>query len=158
MVPLPPVIVLSCLPSFPRIISRPCDDGCHGTFLGSPDPLGERRSPRSYRTHPHHAGLHHQRDDLSFPDYFSAEPVPGTQVRVTTTLGAFNMELFPSNAPVTVANLLAYANDGAYENTLIDTSAKNSTQKFFLQTGTYIATVPPALIPTWRRSPMKPAS
>lgn len=37
------------------------------------------------------------------------------------------MELFPSNAPVTVANFLAYANDGAYENTLIDTSAKNST-------------------------------
>ena len=50
---------------------------------------------------------------------FKAPPAPDDVVRVTTTYGGFNVQLFPSNAPITVSNFLSYVNDGAYENTLI---------------------------------------
>jgi cyclophilin family peptidyl-prolyl cis-trans isomerase len=61
-------------------------------------------------------------------------------VRVTTTLkgsnGAalgFTLKLFPTNSPQTVANFLAYVNDGAYENMLIHRSVPG----FVIQTGGY---------------------
>lgn len=50
------------------------------------------------------------------------------------------MELYPSFAPETVANFLAYVNDGAYENTLIHRSAKyQDGTPFVIQTGGYTA-------------------
>ena len=61
-------------------------------------------------------------------------------VRVTTSLKGgngiplgFTLQLFPSNAPQTVANFLAYVNDGAYENMLIHRSVPG----FVIQTGGY---------------------
>jgi cyclophilin family peptidyl-prolyl cis-trans isomerase len=61
-------------------------------------------------------------------------------VRVTTSLTGsngiplgFTLQLFPSNAPQTVANFLAYVNDGAYENMLIHRSVPG----FVIQTGGY---------------------
>ncbi len=40
------------------------------------------------------------------------------RVRVTTSLGAFVIELNPERAPLTVANFLRYVNEGYYTNTL----------------------------------------
>lgn len=40
------------------------------------------------------------------------------RVRVTTTLGAFVIELNPERAPLTVANFLRYVKEGHYTNTL----------------------------------------
>lgn len=76
-------------------------------------------------------------------------------VRVTTSLTnsngiplGFTMQLLPSNAPQTVANFLAYVNDGAYEGMMIHRSVSN----FVVQTGGFtfsaqnplpIATFPP---------------
>jgi cyclophilin family peptidyl-prolyl cis-trans isomerase len=60
-------------------------------------------------------------------------------VRVTTTLTSngsplgFTLRLFPTNAPQTVSNFLAYVNDGAYENMLIHRSVPS----FVIQTGGY---------------------
>jgi len=60
-------------------------------------------------------------------------------VRVTTTLASngaplgFTLRLLPTNAPRTVANFLAYVNDGAYENMLIHRSVPS----FVIQTGGY---------------------
>jgi cyclophilin family peptidyl-prolyl cis-trans isomerase len=72
-------------------------------------------------------------------DYFNALPATN-MVRVTSTLTnsngvplGFTMQLFPSNAPMTVANFLAYVNDGAYQNTLIHRSVPG----FIIQTGGY---------------------
>jgi peptidyl-prolyl cis-trans isomerase A (cyclophilin A)/peptidyl-prolyl cis-trans isomerase B (cyclophilin B) len=41
------------------------------------------------------------------------------QVRVTTNLGIFVIELYPQRAPLTVANFLLYIKDGLYTQTLI---------------------------------------
>jgi cyclophilin family peptidyl-prolyl cis-trans isomerase len=69
----------------------------------------------------------------------SADPATNL-VRVTTSLSdsnkvplGFTIQLFPSNAPQTVANFLAYVNDGAYEKTLIHRSIPG----FIIQTGGY---------------------
>jgi len=72
---------------------------------------------------------------------FKADPVADTNmVWVSTSLGGFAMELYPSFAPETVANFLAYVNDGAYENTLIHRSAKyQDGTPFVIQTGGYTA-------------------
>ena len=40
------------------------------------------------------------------------------QVVFETTLGSFTIELFPDKAPKTVANFLAYVDDGFYDNTI----------------------------------------
>lgn len=45
-----------------------------------------------------------------------------TLVRVETSLGSFDVELFDSDAPATVANFLKYMRDGDYENSLIHRS------------------------------------
>ena len=44
---------------------------------------------------------------------------PNPQVRVTTSVGAFVIELYPDRAPVTVANFLIYVKEGQYTQTLI---------------------------------------
>jgi peptidyl-prolyl cis-trans isomerase A (cyclophilin A) len=44
---------------------------------------------------------------------------PNPQVRVTTSVGAFVIELYPDRAPITVANFLIYVKEGQYTQTLI---------------------------------------
>jgi peptidyl-prolyl cis-trans isomerase A (cyclophilin A) len=44
---------------------------------------------------------------------------PSPQVRVTTSLGTFVIELYPDRAPITVANFLIYVKEGQYTQTLI---------------------------------------
>ncbi|MCX6960773.1 MAG: peptidylprolyl isomerase [Verrucomicrobia bacterium] len=71
--------------------------------------------------------------------YFNT-PATTNMVRVITSLTdsktnplGFTLQLYPTNAPKTVANFLAYVNDGAYENMLIHRSVPN----FIIQTGGY---------------------
>ena len=71
--------------------------------------------------------------------HFNTPPATNV-VRVITSLTdsktnplGFTLQLFPTNAPKTVANFLAYVNDGAYENMLIHRSVPN----FVIQTGGY---------------------
>jgi len=40
-------------------------------------------------------------------------------VRMETTMGDFDLRLFPADAPLHVANFLAYVNEGFYDNTLV---------------------------------------
>ena len=44
-------------------------------------------------------------NNFSDPDL---RDINGTQVRIATTLGVMNVEMFDANAPVTVANFLQY--------------------------------------------------
>jgi peptidyl-prolyl cis-trans isomerase A (cyclophilin A) len=44
---------------------------------------------------------------------------PHPQVRVTTSLGTFVVELYPDRAPITVANFLIYVKEGQYNQTLL---------------------------------------
>jgi peptidyl-prolyl cis-trans isomerase A (cyclophilin A)/peptidyl-prolyl cis-trans isomerase B (cyclophilin B) len=44
---------------------------------------------------------------------------PDPQVRVTTSMGTFVIELYPDRAPITVANFLIYVKEGLYTQTLI---------------------------------------
>ena len=46
----------------------------------------------------------------------------GTVVRMETSLGNIDIELFDDDAPQTVANFLKYANDGDYTNSFIHRS------------------------------------
>jgi len=82
---------------------------------------------------------------IPLPKYIKADSVPPNLVRVSTTIGSFNMELLPDKTPKTAANFLAYVNDGAYENTLVH----RSVPRFIVQVGGYTATLPPKQIPTW---------
>jgi peptidyl-prolyl cis-trans isomerase A (cyclophilin A) len=64
-----------------------------------------------------------------------AEDAP-PQVRVTTNMGAFVVELRPDRAPLTVANFLRYVREGYYSNTLIHRVVAN----FVVQGGGHDAT------------------
>lgn len=55
------------------------------------------------------------------------------RVEVRTNMGAFVIELYPDYAPQTVANFLAYVNEGFYDNTLFHRLVRN----FLLQGGAY---------------------
>ena len=87
---------------------------------------------------------------VNLPRYFNTPAAPNNLVRVYTSLGAFNMQLFPTNAPKTVANFLSYVNDGAYENTIFHrlTSLTNNGLAV-LQTGGYKADANLSQIATW---------
>lgn len=78
----------------------------------------------------------------------SAQPTGSTQsnpeVRVTTNMGSFVIELRPHRAPLTVANFLRYVQTGFYTNTLIHRVVAN----FIIQGGGHEATPPYALKPT----------
>lgn len=65
-------------------------------------------------------------------------------VRVDTTLGSFDMSLRPDKAPASVANLLAYAEDGYYEATLFHRVVKG----FVVQGGGFV-TGPQYKTPTY---------
>ena len=58
------------------------------------------------------------------------------QVRVTTNMGEFTIELMPDRAPLTVANFLRYVKEGYYSGTLIHRVVAN----FVIQGGGHSAT------------------
>ncbi len=72
----------------------------------------------------------------------SAQPNP--DVRVTTNMGSFVIELRPNRAPLTVANFLRYVETGFYTDTLIHRAVAN----FVIQGGGHESTAPYALKPT----------
>jgi cyclophilin family peptidyl-prolyl cis-trans isomerase/methionine-rich copper-binding protein CopC len=61
--------------------------------------------------------------------YYLVDP----QVTMQTTQGAIVLDLYPEQAPVTVANMLAYVNSGFYNNTIFHSVNPN----FVLQGGVY---------------------
>jgi cyclophilin family peptidyl-prolyl cis-trans isomerase len=60
---------------------------------------------------------------------------PASQVRVTTNMGDFVIELIPDRAPLTVANFLRYVKEGYYSGTLIHRVVAN----FVIQGGGHSA-------------------
>jgi cyclophilin family peptidyl-prolyl cis-trans isomerase len=67
------------------------------------------------------------------------------EVRVTTNMGSFVIELRPDRAPLTVADFLRYVRAGFYNNTLFHRVVAN----FVIQGGGHDATPPYALKPTY---------
>lgn len=67
------------------------------------------------------------------------------EVRVTTNMGSFVIELRPDRAPLTVANFLRYVRSGFYTNTLFHRVVAN----FVVQGGGHASTAPYALKPTY---------
>src|SRR5579885_1836753 len=67
------------------------------------------------------------------------------EVRVTTSMGSFVIELYPDRAPLTVANFLRYVHEGFYTNTLFHRVVAN----FVIQGGGHDATAPYPLKPTY---------
>jgi cyclophilin family peptidyl-prolyl cis-trans isomerase len=67
------------------------------------------------------------------------------EVRVTTNMGSFVIELRPDRAPLTVADFLRYVREGFYTNTLLHRVVAN----FVIQGGGHDATAPYALKPTY---------
>jgi cyclophilin family peptidyl-prolyl cis-trans isomerase len=67
------------------------------------------------------------------------------EVRVTTNMGSFVIELYPDRAPLTVADFLRYVREGFYNNTLFHRVVAN----FVIQGGGHQATPPYALKPTY---------
>ncbi len=54
---------------------------------------------------------------LAFSGSLAAQDSEKPRVVITTTKGAFTLELYPAQAPGTVENFLQYANEGFYEGT-----------------------------------------
>ena len=82
---------------------------------------------------------------LSPPAARAANAAPANpEVRVTTSMGSFVIELRPNRAPLTVANFLRYVHAGFYNNTLFHRVVAN----FVIQGGGHEATAPYALKPT----------
>jgi cyclophilin family peptidyl-prolyl cis-trans isomerase len=69
---------------------------------------------------------------------------PNPEVRVTTNMGSFVIELRPDRAPLTVADFLRYVHEGFYTNTLFHRVVAN----FVIQGGGHDATAPYTLKPT----------
>ena len=67
------------------------------------------------------------------------------EVRVTTNMGSFVIELRPDRAPLTVADFLRYVREGFYTNTLFHRVVAN----FVIQGGGHESTPPYALKPTY---------
>src|SRR6266436_1572444 len=70
---------------------------------------------------------------LSYPRSCAAQQNP--QVRVTTNMGDFVIELLPDRAPLTVANFQRYVREGYYSGTLIHRVVAN----FVIQGGSHSA-------------------
>ena len=74
-----------------------------------------------------------------------------TIVRLQTTLGVVDIQLFDSAAPITVANFLAYVNSGAYDNTFIHRSVPG----FIIQGGGYaLGSTPNSTTPLTAQPPI----
>jgi peptidyl-prolyl cis-trans isomerase A (cyclophilin A)/peptidyl-prolyl cis-trans isomerase B (cyclophilin B) len=67
------------------------------------------------------------------------------EVRVTTNMGSFVIELYPDRAPLTVADFLRYVKEGFYTNTLFHRVVAN----FVIQGGGHDANPPYDLKPTY---------
>jgi len=67
------------------------------------------------------------------------------EVRVTTNMGSFVIELYPDRAPLTVADFLRYVREGFYTNTLFHRVVAN----FVIQGGGHDANPPYDLKPTY---------
>lgn len=74
-----------------------------------------------------------------------AAPSSNPEVRVTTNMGSFVIELYPDRAPLTVADFLRYVHEGFYTNTLFHRVVAN----FVIQGGGHEASPPYALKPTY---------
>jgi peptidyl-prolyl cis-trans isomerase A (cyclophilin A)/peptidyl-prolyl cis-trans isomerase B (cyclophilin B) len=72
-------------------------------------------------------------------------PSSNPEVRVTTNMGSFVIELYPDRAPLTVADFLRYVREGFYTNTLFHRVVAN----FVIQGGGHEATPPYALKSTY---------
>lgn len=81
---------------------------------------------------------------LSGPPARAQSAQPNPEVRVTTNMGSFVIELRPNRAPLTVANFLHYVRKGFYTNTLFHRVVSN----FIIQGGGHEASPPYALKPT----------
>ncbi len=68
------------------------------------------------------------------------------EVRVTTNMGSFVVELYPDRAPLTVADFLRYVREGFYTNTLFHRVVAN----FVIQGGGHDANPPYDLKPTYQ--------
>lgn len=74
-----------------------------------------------------------------------------TTVRLQTTLGVVDIQLFDSAAPFTVANFLAYVNSGAYDSTFVHRSVPG----FVIQGGGYaLGAAPNSTSPVPARPPV----
>lgn len=74
-------------------------------------------------------------NNFSDPDL---RDINGTQVRITTTLGVMNLELFDANAPATVANFLRYISSGRYTANMFWHRSVQTPTPFVIQTGGYV--------------------
>ena len=74
-----------------------------------------------------------------------AVPSSNPEVRVTTNMGSFVIELYPDRAPLTVADFLRYVHEGFYTNTIFHRIVAN----FVVQGGGHDANPPYALKPTY---------
>jgi peptidyl-prolyl cis-trans isomerase A (cyclophilin A) len=78
---------------------------------------------------------------------FNAQAADEPRVRLSTTLGNIDVELFPDRAPRTVANFLRLVDDGFYDGLIFHRVIAN----FMIQTGGYDASMkhrePPATVP-----------
>jgi peptidyl-prolyl cis-trans isomerase A (cyclophilin A)/peptidyl-prolyl cis-trans isomerase B (cyclophilin B) len=72
-----------------------------------------------------------------------AAPAYSPQVQVFTSMGNFTIELNPERAPLTVANFLAYVDQGHYTNTLIHRAVSN----FVIQGGGFNTDYTPKAAP-----------
>ncbi|WP_372524007.1 peptidylprolyl isomerase [Sulfuricaulis sp.] len=71
--------------------------------------------------------------------FYSPHIAGATIVQIESNLGGFNVELYDTQAPLTVANFLNYVNRGDYNNTVIHRSAVSGTPPvpFVIQGGGY---------------------
>jgi len=69
------------------------------------------------------------------PGALAGETAPNPQVRIVTNAGAITIELFPNEAPLTVANFLAYVDSGFYAGTVFHRVIPN----FMIQGGGFTA-------------------
>ncbi|MFC3094671.1 peptidylprolyl isomerase [Alteromonas sediminis] len=65
---------------------------------------------------------------------FVSAQINATEVQIRTNLGNFNVNLFDTRTPVTVDNFLAYANAGAYAQTIVHRSEPG----FVIQSGGFV--------------------
>ena len=72
-----------------------------------------------------------------------AVPAYSPQVLVVTSMGNFTIELNPERAPLTVANFMAYVDQGHYTNTLIHRAVSN----FVIQGGGFNTDYTPKAAP-----------
>lgn len=93
-------------------------------------------------------------DGVQGGDFVFFTRAPAQQVaRVTTFAGVIDMDLLADRAPLTVANFLAYANDGSYDAGFFHRRARSGNQPFVVQGGGFKAADGFPAIPT--RAPVR---